>query len=367
MRYQLEPPFNHDAQPAIGVLVANLGTPVAPSRKAVRAYLKEFLWDPRVVEIPRPLWWLILNGIVLNVRPAQSAKKYASIWTQEGSPLLVHTARQATLLRGYLGERTRQPIKVAFGMRYGAPSIGDALDELRNAGCTRILFAPLYPQYAASTTASAIDKLADALARIRNVPELRIVRSFHDHPAYVGAVVHGIRSYWAQHGEPDALVLSFHGLPRFSLDRGDPYHCECHKSARLIGAALGLPSQRIHVAFQSRFGRTEWLKPYTTDVLSSLARSGVRRVDVACPGFVADCLETLQEIALEASDHFKREGGDSLRAIPCLNSSDAWIRALTQIVIDHLGGWLERSITPDEARQQATERLERARSLGATR
>lgn len=367
MRYQPEPPFKHDMQPAIGVLLVNLGTPAAPTRRAVRAYLREFLSDPRVVEIPRALWWLILNGIILNVRPAKSAKKYAAIWTTEGSPLLVHTSRQATLLRGYLGERTSIPIKVAFGMRYGAPSIAAALAELRHAGCSRILFAPLYPQYAASTTGSALDKLTEHLSRVRNLPELRTVRSFHDHPSYIDAVVQGIRAYWRTHGEPDALVLSFHGLPRFSLDRGDPYHCECHKSARLISAALGIAPARIHVAFQSRFGRAEWLKPYTSEVLASLAKAGVRRVDVACPGFVADCLETLEEIGLEARDHFMRAGGEALRAIPCLNEDDAWIQGLTQIVLDHLSGWLERAPTPETATHEAAARLERARSLGAAR
>ncbi len=367
MRYQPEPSFRHDTQPAIGVLLANLGTPSAPTRKAVRKYLKEFLWDPRVVEIPRPLWWLILNAIILTVRPGKSARKYAAIWSAEGSPLMVHTARQATLLRGYLGERTRQPIRVAFGMRYGTPSISEALDELRAAGCTRILFAPLYPQYAASTTASAIDSVAQAMARIRNLPELRTIRSFHDHPGYIDAVARGIRDYWGRYGEPDALVLSFHGLPRFSLDRGDPYHCECHKTARLIGAALGIAPERVHIAFQSRFGRAEWLKPYTTDVLGSLAQAGVRRVDVACPGFVADCLETLEEIAIEASEHFKRAGGEALRAIPCLNSDDAWIRALMQIVIEHLGSWLEPAASAEDAKLQAAARLKRAQALGATR
>jgi ferrochelatase len=365
LRFLPEPAFRHDAVPRVGVLLVNLGTPRAPTRAAVRAYLKEFLWDPRVVEIPRPIWWLVLNGIILNVRPGESARKYASIWTKDGSPLMVYTARQATMLRGFLGDAVRQPIEVAFAMRYGAPSVDSALEQLRAAGCTRVLAVPLYPQYAASTTASACDRLFAVLERIRNVPELRIVKHFHDHPAYVHAVAERIRAHWAKNGRPDVLVMSFHGLPRLSLERGDPYHCECHASARLIATALGLSESQWQLGFQSRFGRAQWLTPYTSDVLTELGKRKTGRVDVACPGFVADCLETLEEIGIEAKHAFAAAGGGELQLISCLNDSDAWMRALTQIVREHLGNWIDPQWSAQSADRVASERQARARALGA--
>lgn len=364
MHFVAEPKYRHGSVAPAGVLLTNLGTPEAPTAAALRPYLKQFLSDPRVVEIPRAVWWVILNGIILNVRPRKSAEKYAKIWTAEGSPLKLHTERQAKLLRGYLGERTRAPIVVEWAMRYGAPSIEQGLGRLREAGCDRVLVIPLYPQYAASTTASTYDAVLAATARVRNVPALRLVKHFHDHPGYIAALARSVKAYWAANGRPDRLVMSFHGVPRFALDKGDPYHCECHKTGRMLAEALGLQSDMWQVTFQSRFGRAEWLKPYTQDTLESLGRDGTGRVDVVCPGFVADCLETLEEIGLENRAAFLEAGGKAFHYIPCLNEQDDWIRALTDLTLENLHGWLPEQ--PEaQARDAAQRSRERALALGA--
>ena len=313
----------------------------------MRRYLKEFLSDPRVVEIPRPVWWLILNGIILNVRPAKSAAKYAQIWDQDGSPLKVHTERQTKLLRGYLGEQGQGALLVEYAMRYGNPSIASVLARLKEQHCERILVLPLYPQYAASTTATAFDAISDFFRRTRNVPELRMVKHFHDHPGYIAALADSVRKYWAQHGKPDRLLMSFHGLPRYTLERGDPYHCECQKTARLLAEALALPPEHYQLSFQSRFGRAEWLQPYTAATLAAWGKQGLRRVDVVCPGFVADCLETLEEIGIEGKAEFLNAGGKEFHSIACLNEDDAWIKALATIALEHLQGWGGAGATPE--------------------
>lgn len=364
-RFAPEPPYVHGTAPRVGILLVQLGTPDEPTPPAVRSYLREFLSDPRVVEIPRPVWTLILNGIILNVRPRQSAQKYAKVWTPEGSPLKVYTERQAQLLQGRLGMSLRGPFTVAYAMRYGNPGIESVIGTLRAAGCDRILVFPMYPQYAASTTATAFDEVARVMARTRNLPELRFARHFHDHPAYIRALGDSVRDYWREHGRPDTLLMSFHGLPRYTLDRGDPYHCECHKTARLLAADLELPDNRWQLVFQSRFGRAEWLKPYTAATLEALGRAGMRRVDVVCPGFVADCLETLEEIAMEGRDTFIEAGGKEYHAIPCLNDRHDWIAALAGIVRAHLGGWLEEGWDAAAARAEASRSAARARALGA--
>jgi ferrochelatase len=342
-RYRPEPPHTHGEVPRTGVLVVNLGSPEAPTKGALRPYLKQFLSDPRVVEIPRLFWWPILNLIILNTRPAKSALKYASIWSDEGSPLRVHTERQAKLLAGHLGEAGHADWIVHWAMRYGQPDIPGQLEELRTLGCDRILVIPMYPQYAGSTTGSVMDEVARSLLRWRNLPEIRYVRSYHDHPGYIAALAESVRRHWQRNGPAERLVLSFHGVPRFTLDKGDPYHCECHKTARLLGEALGPDGKRIQVTFQSRFGRAEWLQPYTQPTLEALARDGVRSVDVMCPGFSADCLETLEEIAMECRDAFLTHGGKQFNYIPCLNEDPAWIRTLTDIALTHAGAWCEPS------------------------
>ncbi|MBM3391516.1 MAG: ferrochelatase [Betaproteobacteria bacterium] len=314
------------------VLLINLGTPEAPTAAALRCYLRQFLSDSRVVELPRPLWWLVLNGIILNVRPQKSAEKYARIWTPEGSPLKVHTERQAKLLRGYLGQSGRGDIVIEWAMRYGDPSIASALDRLAAAGCRDVLVLPLYPQYSVSTNASASDAVADWASCHPAAADIRMIEGFHDHPGYVSALSAAVNAHWMDYGRPDKLVMSFHGLPKVSIARGDPYYGQCLESARLLADALGLPESDYAVTFQSRFGPAEWLQPYTQATLEALGRSGTKRVDVICPGFVADCLETLEEIAMECRAAFLAAGGKEFRYIPCLNERHEWIETLAALV-----------------------------------
>jgi len=366
-RYLPEPKFSHDHAGRLGVLLINLGTPDAPTASAVRRYLAEFLSDPRVVEIPRVAWTPLLHGLILRTRPARSAQRYGMIWTKDGSPLLVHSLRQRTLLHGYLGQRLKilglpsDYAQVELGMRYGAPSIADALAKLREAGCDRVLVLPLYPQYASSTTASALNAVFAAAGRMRRMPALRVVDAYHDAAGYIGALTQSINDYWVKNGRPNKLVLSFHGVPRRTLDLGDPYHCHCHKTARLLATELGLKPEQYVVTFQSRFGRGEWLKPYTGPTLVALAKERMRRVDVACPGFVSDCLETLEEIALEGRAAFLKAGGVEFHAIPCLNERPAWIAALADLALKNLGGWLDPP--PDPAARELTQA--RAKAQGA--
>ncbi len=368
-RFRPEPAHDHALPMRIGVLLVNLGTPEAPTPGAVRRYLAEFLADPRVVEIPRVAWRPILHGVVLRVRPAQSARKYAAIWTRDGSPLLVHSVRQRSLLMGLLGERLKalglpgDLAVVDLGMRYGSPTIGPALERLKAAGCDRILVVPLYPQYAASATASAFDAVFAAALRMRRVPGLRTIDAFHDDPGYIRALAQCVNDYWMRHGRPDHLVLSFHGVPRRTLDLGDPYFCQCQKTARLLVAELGLVGKQVTVSFQSRFGRAEWLTPYTALTVAALAREGKRRVDVFCPGFVSDCLETLEEIGMEVRETFLGAGGKEFHAIPCLNEQAPWIAALADLVLRHLEGWL--SVPADLQARELTQM--RARAAGALR
>lgn len=338
-RYLPEPAFSHGDSPRIGVLLVNLGTPDAPTAPALRRYLAEFLWDPRVVEIPRAIWWFILNLIILPLRPRASAAKYASIWSAEGSPLRVHTERVTEILKGRLQNRFGDAMVIDYAMRYGRPSVSDAIASLRVLHCDRLLVIPMYPQFAGSTTASVCDAVFDALKARRVVPELRVLRNFHDRPDYIAALATSIREYWDEHGEPDCLMMSFHGVPRRSLDLGDMYHCECHKTGRMVAQRLGLAEGRWKVCFQSRFGKAEWLKPYTAPTLVEMAEAGVGRVDVVCPGFVADCLETLEEIAMEGREEFLEHGGREYHYIPCLNQREDWIDALERMIGEQTADW----------------------------
>jgi ferrochelatase len=361
-RFLPEPAHTHQAAPNIGILLINLGTPAAPTAQAVKPYLKQFLSDPRVVEIPGALWWLILNGVILNTRPKASAKKYAQIWTSEGSPLRVHTEKQAKLVQGYFAHADNTNVMVDFAMRYGQPSVESAIARLKERGCTRILALPLYPQYAASTTASAFDAVADCLKRMRNLPELRLVRNFHDDPGYIRSLAASVQAHWQTSGRAERLVMSFHGVPRFTLDKGDPYFCECQKTARLLAEQLGLKPEQYLVTFQSRFGKAEWLKPYTQATLEKLAHDGMKTVDIMCPGFVADCLETLEEIAIECRTAFVAQGGKSLNYIPCLNERHDFITALVALCRRHMQDWLAQPV-PNAAALKA--RAGRATTLGA--
>ncbi len=322
----------------IGLLVSNLGTPQAPTAPAVRRYLAEFLADPRVVELPRPLWWLILHAFVLPLRPRRSARLYAKVWGPGGSPLLVASRAIAAGLQARLRERAA-PVQVALGMRYGEPAIGAALRELGERGCSRILVLPLYPQYSSPATGSTFDAVAAELAGWRRVPELRTISSYHDDPAYVAALAASIRESWAAAGSPERLMLSFHGLPQRYVDAGDHYQAECLTTARLLRAALDWPEERLVVSFQSRFGREEWIQPATDATLLRLAGEGIGRIDVACPGFAADCLETLEEIAITNRERFLAAGGGELRYIPALGARADHVDALAALAARHLTGW----------------------------
>lgn len=325
--------------PVTGVLLVNLGTPEAPTASAVRRYLREFLMDPRVVPIPRIVWWPILNFFILPFRPAKVAPKYASIWSPDGSPLRVYLMRQAQLLRGYLGERMKRPVPVAAAMRYGKPSIAEGLAELEFRGAARVLVIPMYPQYSASTTASVEDELARCLSRMKSRPAVRVLKDFHAHVGYVKAIAKNVNAYWMKHGRPDKLVMSFHGLPRSAVEKGDPYEKQCRETAACIATELGWNDERTVVSFQSRFGAQEWLQPYTVDVLAGLGAKKLSRVDVVCPGFTADCLETLEEIAQLGRDTFREAGGGDFHYIPSTNDTAPWMTALTIIAMENLEAW----------------------------
>lgn len=366
-----QPSFNGDqhlSKNKIGVLITNLGTPDAATKSALRRYLKEFLSDRRVIEVPRLIWWLILNGIILNTRPKKSAELYKSVWTEQGSPLLKHTITQCNAIaeqfyqHNTFGDQSlhRERLLFSYAMRYGNPSIGDAIKELQANGVTQLLVLPLYPQYAAATTGSSYDAVFQQLARTRWVPALRIIDSYHDDMSYINACASRIQQYWQQHGRNQKLLFSFHGLPKDSLDKGDPYFCHCQKSARLIAETLELDSNDYLVTFQSRFGRAEWLQPYTDATLKSLPAKGVTSVDVFCPGFSADCLETLEEIAVENKRYFREAGGDNYRYIPALNASKEHVHALSQLIATSINDWLAKPQTDPGLTQQ------RAATLKAT-
>lgn len=313
--------------PRVAILYCNLGTPDAPTPSAVRRYLAEFLADPRVVEIPRVVWLPLLYGLILPLRAAKSAAKYASIWTPEGSPLKFWTERQAKRLQGWLGERGPH-VPVAYAMRYGQPSIASQLSALQAAGAERILVLSAYPQYSGTTTASVIDAVGVWAAGQRYVPEFRFVNAYHDDAGYIDALARRIQRHWRDHGKPEQLLMSFHGIPERSVTLGDPYRDQCLRTAALLAHRLQLDDAGYTVSFQSRFGKAKWLEPYTEPTLRALAQRGVKKVDVVCPGFTSDCLETLEEIAQEARDAFLAAGGEQFHYIPCLNDETEWIAAL---------------------------------------
>ena len=324
---------------SIGVLITNLGTPDAPTAKALRRYLREFLSDPRVVEIPRLVWWFILNVIILPFRSKRSAELYSSIWTNQGSPLLLHTQAQAQALSNRLKVAWGDKLIVDFAMRYGAHSISEKIDNLGSQGVNKGLVLPLYPQYSATTTASTFDALAENFKRRRWQPELRFINSYYAFPAYIDAIENQIKQWRDTHGSSDKLILSYHGLPQRFVDNGDPYYQHCLKTSELIIKALKLEEKNCMTTFQSRFGKAKWLQPYTSETLKLLAAQGVKSVQVFCPGFSADCLETLEEIAHENKHYFMDAGGSSYQYIPALNSSDKHILALSQLISNNLQGW----------------------------
>ena len=322
----------------IGILLANLGSPEAPTPAAARRYLAEFLSDSRVIEAPRWIWRPVLHGVILRIRPRRSAAAYASVWLPEGSPLLVYSRRQADALQQDLDLRFPAQYRVALAMRYGQPSVASGLECLRAAGCGRILILPLYPQYSATTTASVIDAVGSWLGTQRVIPELQWVNEYAEAPGYIAALAARVHAYWASNGRGDRLLMSFHGLPQRYADLGDPYPAQCRATARALARALDLPDDRWAMAFQSRFGPSRWLEPYTDEVLSRWAGNGVRTVDAVCPGFAADCLETLEEVALRYAEGYAQQGG-TLRYIPALNDAPEHIAFLADLVIGRTRGW----------------------------
>lgn len=325
----------------VGILLTNLGTPTAPTPAALREFLGEFLADPRVTEMPRWLWWLILHGVILRVRPRRSAQLYQKIWTEHGSPLLTISQAQAQALQHAVMQRFRTPVTVALGMCYGKPSIAEGLEQLQHANAQRIVILPLYPQYASPSAGSTFDAVSDVFKRWRWLPEIRFIAHYYNHPAYICALAASIQDYWSQHGKPDKLLFSFHGIPQRFAQAGDPYHYQCQETARLVAEQLELTANKWQVVFQSRFGREEWLQPYTDHTLRALAQTGLERVDVVCPGFAADCLETLEEINQLNRKDFLAAGGKAFHYIPALNDSFAHIEALLQLITQHLHNWVK--------------------------
>lgn len=361
-RYQNETDFRHDAPSCTGVLLVNLGTPEAPTAPAVRRYLGEFLWDPRVVEIPRPLWWLILHGVILRLRPGKVAKAYQSVWTADGSPLMAFSRKQADALRQRFSAVPDSRIEVSLAMRYGKPAIERALNELKQQGMRRLLVLPMYPQYSATTTATVFDEVTRVLNGWRWIPEFRFIQHYPDDPGYIGSLAASVLEHWQKNDRPERLLMSFHGLPKRCLLSGDPYYCECNKTARLLAEKLQLGDDEWKLTFQSRFGREEWLQPYTDVTLREWAKQGVRHVDVICPGFSADCLETLEEIAEQNRHFFLENGGQRFEYIPALNDRADHVEALVGLVNRHMQGWESDAHT----QQDLDARLSRARACGAT-
>lgn len=331
--------FKHGDQEKIGILLINLGTPDAPTKKALRPYLKQFLGDKRIIEVSRPFWWLILNGIILNTRPKKSAALYQKIWTKEGSPLLIYTKSLAEKLQQKIEKEYNGQFVVDFGMAYGNPSVKSALTNLKNKGMTKLLVIPLYPQYSGTTTASALDVLFDVLKTWRFVPELRTVNVYHDNPLYISALVNSVKALWTKGKKGEKLFFSYHGIPQRYFDEGDPYYCHCQKTSRLVAEQLGLSKEDYIVAFQSLFGKEEWIKPTTDITIMALAKSGVKSLDVICPGFSMDCLETLEEIDELNREIFLKNGGESFQYIPCLNDSAEHVELFADLVREHTQGW----------------------------
>lgn len=367
MKYVGTPQYRHDTPPCTGVLLTNLGTPDEPTTPALRRYLAEFLSDPRVIETSKLIWWPVLHGIILRTRPRRSAAAYAKVWSDDGSPLLAISRKQTAAVAEQLTASCGGPVRVELAMRYGNPSIESTLSRLREANVRRLLVFPLYPQYSAATTASTFDAVSAVLSKWRWLPELRMINHYHDHPGYIEALVDSVRNFWAEHGRPYRLLFSFHGLPKKYFLAGDPYYCECQKTARLVAEQLELPDGAWAVSFQSRFGPTEWLQPYTDKLLKEWGAGGVKNVHVMCPGFSADCLETLEEIRLQNRAFFQEAGGGEFHYIPALNDEPEHIQALAQIITEHCRGWPEFAAdwNQEEQDRRLQETLTRAERLAA--
>ena len=358
--YQTTPQFEHGLPESTGVLVVNLGTPNAPTTGAVRRFLRQFLSDPRVIEYPRLLWWLILNLVILVIRPSRSAAAYRKVWTDQGSPLLVHSRAITDRLRDRLTANSDAPFQVELAMTYGEPSIRAAIDKLLAKGARRIVTLPLYPQYSGTTTAAVFDVVVRDLARLRWIPESRFINDYHDAPGYIRALATSVRDHWEANGRGEKLLMSFHGVPESTLLGGDPYHCQCQKTGRLLADELGLKDDEWVLSFQSRVGREKWLAPYTDASVKALGNEGLGRLDVVCPGFSTDCLETLEEIAMQNAEFFSAAGGGTLNYIPALNDRDDHVQFLAALIEQHTAGWL---VNTDELSRRDTRA--RAIAMGA--
>ena len=362
--------YDHSSAERIGLLITNLGTPSAATPYALRKYFAEFLWDPRVVEYPRILWWLILHLVILRIRPRIKAKSYAKIWTKQGSPLMVYTEAQLQALKDvFHSQYDLGHIEIDFAMRYGQPSIESALLNMEQKGVTNLLVLPLYPQYSGSTAGSTFDAVAATLSKLRWMPELRFINQYADDEGYITACTSRIKKYWQQHQRNEKLLFSFHGLPKRFLLAGDPYHCQCYKTARLIAEELQLNKNDWRLTFQSRFGKEEWLQPYTDETLKALASEGVKSVDVFCPGFSADCIETLEEMDMENREIFMTAGGQHFQYIPALNDSVEHINAISKIALKHMQGWLQANSDFDYDAHIKEKKItqQRAKELGAAK
>jgi ferrochelatase len=362
IEYVGTPDYAHGTPSRVGVLLVNLGTPDEPTTRAVRRYLAEFLWDPRVIEMPRPLWWLILHGVILRVRPKRSAHAYQKVWTPAGSPLLIESRGLTDAVAQRLHERHGDRVRVELAMTYGNPSIGAALERLRRDNVQRLLVMPMYPQYSATTTASIFERVTKELARWRWIPELRMVNQYWEEDAYIDALAASVTAHWQAHGRKH-LLFSFHSIPKRYFTAGDPYHCFCHGTARRVAARLGLSDDEWSLGFQSRFGREEWLKPYVDGLLHDYSHVGPKRVTLICPGFATDCLETLEEINMQNREMFLSHGGEAFDYVPCLNSSAAQVDLYDQVITRHAQGWPEFSGSDDSALLAESRR--RALALGA--
>ncbi|MDT0596201.1 ferrochelatase [Glaciecola petra] len=370
MKFQSQTDFTHDQTDKVGVLITNLGTPQAPTKQALRPYLKQFLSDPRVVEVPKLIWWFVLNCIILNFRPKRSAAAYATVWSDEGSPLLVHTKNQAAKLAERCEQKWGDKVVVDFAMRYGQPSIESKIDSMLNMGARKLLVLPLYPQYCASTTGSTFDAVAHDFISRRWLPDFRFVNQYCDLPDYIKCVADSIKTHWETHKRADKLIFSYHGIPKRYLNNGDPYHCQCYKTSRLVAEMLGLSENEYMTTFQSRFGREEWLKPYTDETLKSLPSQQVKSVQMICPGFSSDCLETIEEIGEENREYFMESGGERYEYITSLNDTDAHIDMLFKLAESNMHGWINTNNNAKSSENEGCpyeQRLFEAKRLGASK
>ena len=357
----------HGAQEKLGVLLVNLGSPEEPTPSAVKKYLAQFLSDPRVIEANRLIWWFALHAVILRIRPPRSAKSYQKIWTDDGSPLVHYTRLQTQAIQKKLEERFRGHVIADMAMTYGKPSIKNALEGLRKAGARRLLILPLYPQYSATTTAAVFDQVTSVLQGWRWLPDLRMINDYHDHPLYIKALANSIKQQWQNTPRGDLLLFSFHGIPLRYINNGDPYFCHCQKTARLVAEELSLNENEWKVVFQSRFGREPWLEPYCSVTLQELPAAGVKSVDVICPGFSSDCLETLEEIRMENKELFIEAGGENFNYIPCLNDTPEHISVICEVLTAHMFGWPETMPNWDAGKLavEANKSRQRALDMGA--